>query len=191
MRKALVEVLLLAVGFLLGQLTDNQLWQWVAYVAVGVCVLGLAVFSLREWQQNKRLRIYEIANRARIWEQSEADRQYAALLQEFWQSPAGHWVHSIPNLADDSVRITPVGHEPPAVAGYGILTIQLDSHYVAHVQFVGWPLTWRHRLRKAAVWIANRSWWVEWRFTERVLHWTYRKLAESEGVKVNFRKRQG
>lgn len=40
------------------------------------------------------------------------------------------------------------------------------------------PRTWRYRLRKAAVWTANRSWWVEWRLTERVLFWVYRKLKD-------------
>ena len=191
MRKTLVEIMLLAVGFSLGQVTNSQLWQWIAYIAVGVCVVGLAVVWLRDWQQSKRRRINEIANRAGMWERSEVNRRYADLLREFWQSRAGRWVRSIPILADDSVRITSIADKPPAVAGYGILTIQLDSQHVAHVQLVAWPSTWRYRLRKGAVWMANRPWWAEWRLTELVLHWIYRKLAESEGVKVNFRKRKG
>ncbi len=40
------------------------------------------------------------------------------------------------------------------------------------------PRTWRYRLRKAAVWTANRSWWVEWQLTERVLRWVYCKFRE-------------
>ena len=62
--------------------------------------------------------------------------------------------------------------------------IKVIDYEKALVEAVGRPpRTWRYRLRKVAVWTANRSWWVEWQLTERVLFWVLKKMPAKEPLR--------
>ena len=134
--------------------------KWVGLVALGVAAACLIAIIISAWVGYRKGGIGRKAGRADMWEKERQLKGYAALMGEFWASPAGNGVREDPCLDNDSVRIAPIqGGRSPQSFGYGVYTIQFSPTHVAHVQIVRpkRPRTWRRRVIDLCIPLANRN----------------------------------
>ena len=155
--------MLATVIFMLGLVTaanpGQPTWVWIlGFAVIGLCLAGIVLITIVKQLLGRRERIKtRIAlqvNLAGTWEREQRHRHYAEQLDAFWQSPAGRWVHKSPFLANDSVRIEPIEGGQIPETYLGLLTLQINDTYVAHVQSIV-PLRWNHRVMKFVTWLAN------------------------------------
>lgn len=170
-------------GSILGEMTP----PWVFYLSGAVlvfCVVGIGIVTWqtyrKKWQSyqhNQGQRIIETAERADNWDKAQDMRSAADRLNAFWRTPLGQHINKTPCLANDSVRIMPIGEkytQPSSVAG--LATWQISKSHAVHV----------HMIFPRPLWRVCVSWMVD----HRILPMKLARLLERAIIHCRSRRRK-
>ena len=173
-------------GFLVGVAVERLVVDWSSYAILGV---GLSLLSLAagglvfEWWRTRPARRasedHELATRADRFRGRQERHRTANELRAFWASPEGQWVYHMPAAINDTVRIQPIEDKPRDPLATGQLSLQLDEDRMAvvDIDLTRRQLAWRDRVVHAAVWLANRPWWVGRPTTARLFYWVFLRFG--------------
>ena len=81
------------------------------------------------------------------------------------------------NRHKQELRARRVAHFDGLARVVRVQTIKCDPQSRTLTLSLGPRRTWKQRLIRASVWLANRRWWVNWPATERVVSWIAQRLG--------------